>query len=133
MKCAVLTISDMGFAKLRRDESGPAVKARLEEEEATVPPVEILPDDRDMISARLREIADSGGVDVIFTTGGTGAALVVFGTSGTVQSVTVNSNVGLSPVETACVSSSFRRATVPAFSGSPVTVRKAFFVPGNQF
>lgn len=75
MKCAVLTISDMGYRKMRRDESGPAVKARLEEEGASVIPVEILPDERDQISARLRELADAGQADVVFTTGGTGAAL----------------------------------------------------------
>lgn len=75
MKCAVLTISDLGYMGMRRDESGPAVKARLEEEEAKVAPVEILPDERDQIAAKLRDLADNSEVDVIFTTGGTGAAL----------------------------------------------------------
>jgi molybdenum cofactor synthesis domain-containing protein len=33
---------------------------------------DIVPDEKDMISAKLREWADGGGVDVILTTGGTG-------------------------------------------------------------
>jgi molybdenum cofactor synthesis domain-containing protein len=75
MKCAVLTISDQGYAKQRRDESGPAVKARLEQRQAVVAALEVLPDERAMISARLRQLSDSGAIDVILTTGGTGAAL----------------------------------------------------------
>ncbi len=75
MKYAVLTISDMGFLKLRRDQSGPAVKERLEQEGAEVPFLEILPDERHLIADKLRELADSGVYMAIFTTGGTGAAL----------------------------------------------------------
>lgn len=75
MKCAVLTISDLGYRNERRDESGPAVKARLERAGAVVIPVEILPDERDQIAARLCELADTAGIDAVFTTGGTGAAL----------------------------------------------------------
>ncbi|MFN7922866.1 MAG: MogA/MoaB family molybdenum cofactor biosynthesis protein [Bryobacteraceae bacterium] len=75
MKIAVLTISDSSYMKMRRDESGPAVKQRLESRGWEVLPVEVLPDERAMIAARLRELADGGGVDAVFTTGGTGAAL----------------------------------------------------------
>lgn len=72
MTMAVLTISDKGWMKQRKDESGPAVKARLESKGWVVPLLEILPDERPMIEARLRELADSGGYACIFTTGGTG-------------------------------------------------------------
>ena len=75
MKCAVLTISDLGYMNMRRDESGPAVKARLEAQNAKVLSVEILPDERDRIAGKLRDLADGGTVDIILTTGGTGAAL----------------------------------------------------------
>jgi molybdenum cofactor synthesis domain-containing protein len=74
MTCAVLTISDTSFMKMRRDQSGPDVKARLEREGWTVPLLEVLPDERAMIAERLRTLADSGDYDAIFTTGGTGAA-----------------------------------------------------------
>lgn len=75
MTAAVLTISDSSFIKVRRDESGPAVKARLEELGFRVPLLQILPDERALIAARLKELADSGSYQVLFTTGGTGAAL----------------------------------------------------------
>lgn len=75
MRCAVLTISDLGYMNMRRDESGPAVKARLEAQNAKVISVEILPDERDRIADKLRDLADGGSVDVVLTTGGTGAAL----------------------------------------------------------
>jgi molybdopterin adenylyltransferase len=75
MTAAVLTISDSSFIKMRRDESGPAVKARLEELGYTVALLQILPDERRLIASRLMELADSGNYRVLFTTGGTGAAL----------------------------------------------------------
>ncbi len=75
MTCAVLTISDTSFMKMRRDQSGPDVKARLEREGWSVPLLEVLPDERPLIAERLRALADSGDYDAIFTTGGTGAAL----------------------------------------------------------
>ena len=72
MKAAVLTISDSSFMKMRRDESGPAVRSRLEAAGWDVPLLEVLPDERAMISQRLRDLAAMH--DAIFTTGGTGAA-----------------------------------------------------------
>jgi molybdenum cofactor synthesis domain-containing protein len=74
MKMAVLTISDSSFLKMRRDESGPAVKHRLESQGWQVPLLEVLPDERDLIAERLRALADSNDFDAVFTTGGTGAA-----------------------------------------------------------
>ena len=74
MRMAVLTISDASWMKMRKDESGPAVKARLEGKSWTVPLLEILPDERPLIETRLRDLADSGDYACIFTTGGTGPA-----------------------------------------------------------
>ena len=74
MKMAVLTISDRAWMKIYKDESGPAVKARLESKGWPVPLLEVLPDERTMIEPRLREIADGGEYACIFTTGGTGPA-----------------------------------------------------------
>ena len=74
MKMAVLTISDASWMKMRKDESGPAVKARLESKGWTVPILEVLPDEQALIETRLRELADGGEYACIFTTGGTGPA-----------------------------------------------------------
>ncbi|MBN2656967.1 MAG: MogA/MoaB family molybdenum cofactor biosynthesis protein [Spirochaetales bacterium] len=71
---AVLTISDKGYAGEREDKSGPLLKKRLEDLGYMTAHVEILPDDRAMISKRLLEITRTGSADLIITTGGTGAA-----------------------------------------------------------
>ncbi len=74
MTAAVLTISDSVHAGTREDLSGPAVRKRLEENGFTVVCTEVLPDERAAVAARLAALADSGRVDAIFTTGGTGLA-----------------------------------------------------------
>jgi molybdenum cofactor synthesis domain-containing protein len=71
---AVLTISDSASRGEREDRSGPAVVTELEKLGARVAISEILSDDRDLISARLRVYADRGDVNLILTTGGTGFA-----------------------------------------------------------
>jgi molybdenum cofactor synthesis domain-containing protein len=74
IRAAILTISDSSYAGQREDVSGPATGRRLAERGWQVAAPEILPDDMEMISLKLRALADSGEVDVIFTTGGTGVA-----------------------------------------------------------
>jgi molybdopterin adenylyltransferase len=71
---AVLTISDSASRGERDDRSGPAVVAELEKLGGRAAVTEILSDDRDSISAKLREYADRGDVNLILTTGGTGFA-----------------------------------------------------------
>ena len=68
----ILTASDKGSRGGRRDESGELIARLLLPLGANVVRREILPDDRDRIAAKLREWADSGEVDLIVTTGGTG-------------------------------------------------------------
>jgi molybdopterin adenylyltransferase len=75
MTAAVITISDSMFAGARADKSGPAVRERLEGLGWRVVVTEVLPDEAGRIAARLAELADSGSVAAIFTTGGTGIAL----------------------------------------------------------
>jgi len=75
MTARVLTISDSCHAGTRKDESGPAVKARLQSAGFEVGDVEVLPDERVEISARLIDLANLGNLNVIVTTGGTGVAL----------------------------------------------------------
>ena len=68
----ILTSSDMGAKGEREDTSGLAIEEILVPLGFTVAKYEIVPDEADIISARLMEWADSEEVDLIVTTGGTG-------------------------------------------------------------
>lgn len=68
----VVTVSDSAHEGTRPDRSGPAVAARLEDDGVTVVERTVIPDERAVISATLRELASRLGSGVIFTTGGTG-------------------------------------------------------------
>lgn len=70
----VLTISDSTSRGEREDRSGPAVVGELEKLGCRVAATEVLPDDRDLISQKLRDYADRADVNLILTTGGTGFA-----------------------------------------------------------
>ncbi|MQF48341.1 MogA/MoaB family molybdenum cofactor biosynthesis protein [SAR202 cluster bacterium AC-647-N09_OGT_505m] len=68
----VLTSSDMGAAGQREDTSGQAIKEIFLALGFSLSRYEIVPDEKEIISTRLREWADSGEIDLIVTTGGTG-------------------------------------------------------------
>lgn len=72
MKIAVLTVSDKGSRGQRADTAGPAVRQMLEPLGAEVVAADIVPDERESISAKLRHYADSLDCDLVLTTGGTG-------------------------------------------------------------
>jgi molybdopterin adenylyltransferase len=74
LHAAILTISDKGARGDRADTSGAAIRELLATIGAGVDRYEIVPDERDVIGARLRIWADSGTLDLILTTGGTGLA-----------------------------------------------------------
>ncbi len=67
---AVLTLSDKGSKGKRKDESGLLVQEMLKEIKAEITYYDILPDDKELIKAKLLEY--SSKVDLILTTGGTG-------------------------------------------------------------
>lgn len=71
---AVITVSDKGYRGERQDVSGPLVVQALEAMGAVVVERLILPDEPQQIAEALKCLADSGKVDLIITTGGTGAA-----------------------------------------------------------
>ena len=71
-RAAIITSSDKGYRGERKDLSGPAIREILEREGYQVVSMDILPDDREMLSGRMAEIADDGLADLILTTGGTG-------------------------------------------------------------
>lgn len=72
LRVAILTVSDKGSTGERADLSGPALAEALEGK-ATVLIQDIVPDDIELIKAKLVEYADKG-LDLVFTTGGTGFA-----------------------------------------------------------
>lgn len=72
MRVAILTISDMGYRGERRDESGDTIQESIRDLNHKVVDYEILPDEKDMIAAKLIEWSDGGNVDLVFTSGGTG-------------------------------------------------------------
>ena len=71
---AVVTVSDKGYAGLRADKSGPLLGQLLAAMGFEVVFSTIVPDEREQIAALLRELADSRGITLVITTGGTGAA-----------------------------------------------------------
>lgn len=74
-RIAIVTVSDRAAAGIYEDKGGPGAEAWLRD--AVTSPLEItrhiLPDGRDGIAARLRELVE-GGADLILVTGGTGPA-----------------------------------------------------------
>jgi molybdopterin adenylyltransferase len=68
----ILTISDKGSRGQRLDKSGEVIREAVSHVESKVIKYEIVPDEADLIAAKLTEWADGGEVDVILTTGGTG-------------------------------------------------------------
>lgn len=71
-RVAVITSSDKGYRGEREDLSGPAAKEIVEAAGYVVVSMDVLPDDRGLLSARMAEIADQGLAELILTTGGTG-------------------------------------------------------------
>ena len=74
MRAGVLTISDKGFAKERKDTSGPKVSDILSEISAVVEKYEIVPDEKEAIKAKLLQYSDELKLDLVVTTGGTGVS-----------------------------------------------------------
>jgi molybdenum cofactor synthesis domain-containing protein len=75
IRFGILTLSDRSARGERADASGPALARLLLAENWSVVHQHLLPDDEAAIRQILIEWADSGTVDVILTTGGTGFAL----------------------------------------------------------
>jgi len=74
IRFGILTLSDRSARGERADASGPALAELIHAQGWSAAKQEILPDDESAIRAALTEWADSGQVDIILTTGGTGFA-----------------------------------------------------------
>ncbi|HLE51809.1 MAG TPA: MogA/MoaB family molybdenum cofactor biosynthesis protein [Anaerolineales bacterium] len=72
LRVGVLTVSDRSARGERPDASGPALVEVINAQGWSVTRVGVLPDDLATLRAALAAWADSGELDVILTTGGTG-------------------------------------------------------------
>ncbi len=71
-RLAILTISDAGSKGEREDTSGDVISEMMAGDEFQELRRDIVPDEKELISDRLREWCDGGEFDLILTTGGTG-------------------------------------------------------------
>lgn len=72
IKIGILTCSDKGSKGERVDTSGAAIREIVKEIGGEVIKYEIVPDDKKIISEKLKNWSDEVKLDLIFTTGGTG-------------------------------------------------------------
>lgn len=71
LTAAIITVSDRSAAGEREDAAGPALRELLEANGYTVAALKIVPDEREQISAVIKEAAEAD-VALCVTTGGTG-------------------------------------------------------------
>jgi molybdopterin adenylyltransferase len=74
MRIGILTVSDLGAQGRRADTSGDTILEWAAARRYEVAVRSIVPDETTLIAAKLSRWADSGEVDVVLTTGGTGLA-----------------------------------------------------------
>lgn len=72
IRVGVLTISDLASQGRRADDSGDAVAAWAQARGFELVVRSVVPDETDRIAAKLTRWSDSGEVDLVLTTGGTG-------------------------------------------------------------
>ncbi len=72
LRVGILTVSDRSWRGERADASGPALERAVAARGWQLRWRETLPDESEMLRQFLRDKADSGEVDVLLTTGGTG-------------------------------------------------------------
>jgi molybdopterin adenylyltransferase len=72
LRGGILTVSDKGSKGERQDESGKKIRQCLASIDIQWAKYEIVPDEKEIILARLKVWADEAGLDLILTTGGTG-------------------------------------------------------------
>jgi len=106
MRIGILTISDLGAVGQRADTSGDAVVDWAAERGYEVVVRSVVADETDRISGKLARWADSGEVDVVLTTGGTGL---------TVRDVTPEATAAILEREAEGIAEALRAASGPAF------------------
>lgn len=68
----ILTISDKGSRGERQDKSGEAIREIFSSIDARIVNYDIVPDEKELIVAKLVKWADEDNLDILITTGGTG-------------------------------------------------------------
>lgn len=74
IRTAIITLSDKGSKGERVDESGKIIGEMVVSVGASVDHYEILPDEKSGLMDALTRLCDSGKIDLVLTTGGTGVA-----------------------------------------------------------
>lgn len=74
MRIGILTVSDLGAQGRRDDTSGDTIAAWASKRGFEVAVRSVVPDETNLIVSKLTRWSDSGEVDVVLTTGGTGLA-----------------------------------------------------------
>lgn len=74
LRVAILTVSDRSARGERADASGPVLADLVKKQDWAVVKRDIIADDINLLQERLSAWADSGEIDVLLTTGGTGFA-----------------------------------------------------------
>lgn len=72
INAAIVVLSDSTFEGKREDKSGKVIKEFLSRQNVDVKIYEILPDDEEKISNRVKELVDKENIQLVITTGGTG-------------------------------------------------------------
>jgi len=72
LRIGILTVSDRSARGERPDLAGPAIEKAIGDQGWSVVRKEIIPDELLMLNEALADWADSGNMDIILTTGGTG-------------------------------------------------------------
>jgi molybdopterin adenylyltransferase len=72
LRVAILTISDSSASGARPNLGGPTMRERCVNLGWQIVSETVLPDEREKISEQLKQLTDSGTLDLILTTGGTG-------------------------------------------------------------
>lgn len=70
----ILTMSDKGSRGEREDLSGKEIERMIKDLPAEVKAYEVIPDEADIIKAKIKEFVDKKKLDLILTTGGTGVS-----------------------------------------------------------
>ncbi|MHC4488324.1 MAG: MogA/MoaB family molybdenum cofactor biosynthesis protein [Planctomycetota bacterium] len=72
IRVAILTVSDSCTQGKREDVSGQTIKDMLAEDKFEIYEKKVVADDHEAIANELKCFSDKAGIDVVFTTGGTG-------------------------------------------------------------
>ena len=105
-RVGILTVSDLGAVGQRADTSGDAILDWAGKRGYEVVVRSIVADETDRIAGKLSRWADSGEVDVVLTTGGTGL---------TARDVTPEATAAILEREAAGIAEALRAASGPAF------------------